>query len=155
MRRRIRLSESRLHRIVAETVESVTRLIREHDPDDPDYGQYGDMYDAYYAIKQYENESSIETYYIPSKNQLVLDEPDEEGEWNDYYFVVVITPKFNPIDEYGFEMEDADYSFDTGNDKELEKQLEEQYGAEVNRLIDDNFDSIREKIKQHSDYYIY
>lgn len=144
--------ESRIRRIVG---ESVRRLIREHDPDDPDYGQYGDMYDAYDAIKQYEKESSIETYYIPSKNQLVLDEPDEEGEWNDYYYTVVITPKFNPIDEDGFEMEDVDYSFDTGNDKELEKQLEEQYGAEVNKLIDDNFDAIREKIKQYSDYYIY
>lgn len=152
MKRRIRLTESDLHRIVA---ESVRRLIREHDPDDPDYGQYGDMYDAYYAIKQYENESSIEMYYIPSKNQLVFDEPDEEGEWNDYYYVVVITPKFTERDEYGFEMEDVDYSFDTGNDKELKKQLEEHYGAEVIKLIDDNFDSIREKIKQYSDYHIY
>jgi hypothetical protein len=52
-------------------------------------------------------------------------------------------------------MEDVDYSFDTGNDKELEKQLEEKYGAEVNKLIDDNFDSIYEKIKQYSNYHIY
>ena len=151
-KRTITLSEAQLRKVIT---ESVRRLIREHDPDDPDYGQYGDMYDAYYAIKQYEKESSIEMYYIPTKNQLVFDEPDEEGEWNDYYYSVVITPKFTERDEYGFEMEDVDYSFDTGNDKEFEMQLEEQYGAKVNKLIDDNFDAIYKRIKQHSDYHIY
>lgn len=156
MKRTIRLTESDLHRIVA---ESVRRLIREHDPDEPDYGpygdMYGDMYDAYSVIRQYENESAIEMYFIPSKSQLVFDEPDEEGELNEYYYTIIIIPKLNPIDEYGLELEDLDYAFDVGSNTQYRRQLEEQYGTIISKQIDDNFDAIYKEIKQHSGYTIY
>jgi hypothetical protein len=94
-------------------------------------------------------------YFIPSESQLVFDEPYEEGELNEYYYRIIITPKLKQIDEDGLELEDIDYSFDVGDDTQYRRQLEEQYGAIISKQIDDNFDAIYKEIKQHSDYTIY